>query len=87
MADCLSRFPVEEGSKLLDDELILYKVECIGYNKHDEWVNTTCNDKSLSAVIKRWPSEKSNILDMTKPYWTYAMSYPPTMVQYINAYD
>ena len=44
LADCLSRFPVEEGSKLLDDELMVCKVECIGYNMHGEWVKATTND-------------------------------------------
>ena len=73
LADWLSRFPAEQGSRLLDDELMVCKVECIGYNKHDEWVTATRNDESLSAtrklIINGWPGEKSELPGLVKPYW------------------
>ena len=38
LADCLSRFPIEQGSTFLDDELVVCKVECVSYNTHGELV-------------------------------------------------
>ena len=73
LADCLSRFPVEKGSKLLDDDLMVCKLECIGRNKHDEWVGATRRDSTLSTVrrfiISGWPGERSEVPDVIKPYW------------------
>ena len=73
LADCLSRFPVEKGSKLLDDELMVCRVECVGRNKHDEWLNATRADNVLVMVrkfiISGWPDEKSEVPDLVKPYW------------------
>ena len=73
LADCLSRFPVGEGSKLLDDELMVCKIECVGYNKHGELVTSTCLDEALSAtqhfIIKGWPAEKHELPDLVKQYW------------------
>ena len=64
LADCLSRFPVDQGSKLLDDELMVCKIECVGYNKHGEWVSATRDDEALSIargyIIKGWRITNQN---------------------------
>ena len=73
LADCLSRFPTGKASKLLDDELMICKIECVGYNNHDEWLNATHNDEALQLVrkciIKGWPDDKCGVPDLIKPYW------------------
>ena len=74
LADCLSRLPLNvTGEKLVDEELMVCKVDTLAYKNHDVIAAATAADESLQAlkkvILQGWPSAKAELNPLVAPYW------------------
>ena len=74
LADCLSRLPqASTEDPIMDEELMICKVDSLAYNWHNEIEGATRNDADLT-VLKRvifhgWPESKGDVPLQVQPYW------------------
>jgi hypothetical protein len=73
LADCLSRLPVERGTQLLDDELMVCKTETLAHKWQQKIEEATKGDQDLNdlkrIIFDGWPTDKQNLPSSVLPYW------------------
>jgi len=77
LADCLSRFPIEnmENEQPIDDELMVLTVECHTSVSHDKICRATSEDDKMTilkqVIAKGWPAERSDVPFVVLQYWEF----------------
>ena len=78
LADCLSRLPLQgtgADEQLVDEELMVCKVDSHAYKRHDEIAEETNKDKAMQklkkVILEGWPENKSEVHHDVAPYWDF----------------
>ena len=76
LADCLSRLPLEEsGTKSIDEELMVLKVDSLSCTNHEKIAALTQTDNQFQVLAKvichGWPESKSMLPVEVLPFWDY----------------
>ena len=76
LADCLSRLPLEEsGTKSIDEELMVLKVDSLSCTNHEKIAALTQTDNQFQVLAKvichGWPESKSMLPVEAVPFWDY----------------
>ena len=75
LADCLSRLPQQVTVKddVIDEELMVCKVDTLAYGWHDRVEEATRMDEDLQTlrrvIFSGWPATKQEIPAAAVPYW------------------
>ena len=76
LADCLSRLPLNEiGSKVIDDELMVLRIDTLSCSNHEQIMQATLKDKQFQILKKvisdGWPAAKSEVPPEAMSFWDY----------------
>ena len=75
LADCLSRLPQQMTAKddVIDEELMVCKVDTLAYGWHDRVEEATRMDEDLQTlrrvIFSGWPATRQEIPAAVTPYW------------------
>ena len=75
LADCLSRLPQQVTAKdhVIDEELMVCKVDTLAYGWHDRVEEATRMDEDLQTlrrvIFSGWPATRQEIPAAVTPYW------------------
>ncbi|KAH3774215.1 hypothetical protein DPMN_175590 [Dreissena polymorpha] len=66
LADCLSRFPLEnQDEKTIDEELMVLKLDTLSSSNHDKIARATQADEQFQVlskvIIRGWPETKCEV--------------------------